>query len=166
MTVLSLADLPFFAAEGALYGLTLALALRAPAQPVRRTLFVALGAAFAAAATIAGLWLWRGVDWLLGRGGGALSFSAGVTLTIAATAACGALCYGFLVRALWLPQLTRSAPVVIALGCTAAMLVLAAAVHHAGDKWFVVLWWVSFSAGLWALCRRGRVDGAVPVDRS
>lgn len=121
---------------------------------MRRALFVALSAACAAAATIAGLWLWRGVDWLLARRGGGLSFAAGVTLTIATTAACGALCYGFLVRALWLPQLTRSAPAVIALGCTAAMLVLAAAVHGAKDEWFVVLWWLSFSAGLWALCRR------------
>ncbi len=149
-----------FATEGALYGMTLALALRAPAVPVRRALFVVLGAASVVAATHAGVWSRDAILALLVRG---LSSRAEDTLVITLTAAFGALIYGWLVRAMWLPQLARSAPVLITVGCSAAMIVLAATFSSIQShlEWFVVLWWFTFSAGLWWACRRrARPDGA------
>ncbi|HYB65881.1 MAG TPA: hypothetical protein VEC59_11555 [Steroidobacteraceae bacterium] len=157
-----------FAFEGALYGLTIALALRAPAVMARRALFVVLSAACSVAATHAGVWSRDGVEWLLARGGRELSSRAEDTLAIAATAAFGALAYGFLVRVLWLPRLRRTAPLLIALGCTAAMMVLAAAVSAERNlEWFIVLWWLAFSAGLWGLSRwRGPADARIRSSRA
>ena len=128
-----------------------------PASPpalARRALFVVLAAALAAAATHAGLWLSEALGSLGRRAGHELSFHEDVTLAIVLTAALGAVAYGFLVRALWLPRLSRSAPVRIALACIAAMLVMAAALppEHYLD-WFVVLWWFVFSTALWWFCR-------------
>lgn len=143
-----------FTRAGALHGVALALALRAPPALARRALFVVLAAALAATATHAGLWLSEALGSLGRRAGHELSFHEDVTLAIVLTAALGAVAYGFLVRALWLPRLSRSAPVRIALACIAAMLVMAAALppEHYLD-WFVVLWWFVFSTALWWFCR-------------
>jgi len=178
VTVLAHADLAIgaalgghliFATEGALYGLTLALALRAPAVPARRALFVVLSAASAVAASHAGVWSRDAVLAHLARGGRTLGSRAEDTLVVTLTAAFGALAYSWLVRAMWLPQLARSAPVLITVGCGAAMIVMAATVASVERhlEWFVVLWWLTFSAGLWWAWRRcTRPDGAARGHRA
>jgi hypothetical protein len=155
-----------YAKEGALHGLAIAGALRAPPALARRAIFVLCAAALAFAAYVAGAFLAdipRYFLKLLAHDPG-----ADTTTWIAMTAATGAAAYGFLVRALWLPQMSRSAPWLIALACAAAMLVLARLLNpDRYTEWYVVLWWFVFSGGLWWFCRqRPAADGALPEHRA
>jgi len=173
VTVLTRLDLPvaaimFFSQESTLYALTIALALRPPPALGRRVLFVVLSPLFAAAATYCGSWFRDGVEFLVERGGGRLGSYGEDTLTVAAIAAFGAAAYGFLLRQLWLPELSRSAPILIASACTVVMLVMMRTVSLINSlHWFIVLWWCTFSGGLWWFCREGKgVDGALSKSRA
>jgi len=165
---LSPADLLVFAKEGALHALTLVVAVGPPRALARRVLFVIAGALLAGAAAQAGMALAGMLNRLVHDAGHEFGTRGDDTLAITVTAAIGAAAYGYLARAVWLPRLGRGAPLQIALACTVAMLAMAAGFERPEEhlEWFVVLWWFTFSGGLWRVCRlRPRADGQLRADR-
>ena len=140
------------ALQGALHALALVGAVPGAHRLVRRALFVPAAALLAGAAWYAGLWMDVRLDqlWHLSS---LDDFRAVYLRHVALVSAPGALAYGFLVRAFWVPQLRSSDPLAFAGACTAVM-VLAAATLEGKEGWLIVLWWFSFSAALYGLCRR------------
>jgi len=153
------------ALQGALHALALVGALPGTRSLARRALFVLGAALLAGASFYAGVWLDSRVDhlWHLSP---LDDFSALYRRSVALIAAPGALTYGFLVRAFWVPKLKRTDPLLIASACTAVMILATATLGEKQD-WLIVLWWFSFSALLYALCRRrAGVDDAVLEHRA
>jgi hypothetical protein len=140
------------ALQGALHALALVGAVPRARWLVRRTLFVLGAALLAGAASYAGLWMAARLDQLW-HFSPRDDFRTVYLRYVALVSAPGALAYGFLVRAFWVPQLRSTDPLLIASACTAVM-VLAAATLAGKEGWLIVLWWFSFSAALYGLCRQ------------
>jgi hypothetical protein len=131
-----------FGMYGALHSVALMVCSRSRHTGTAKLLFVVCAALLSASSAAMTLYGGRFMGW-------APSTAAPVLLTM--SSGLGALGYGWLVRRIWIADLSYGAIGAIAVLCVAtSLLVLAAGpVPRASDGlWFAVPWWLAFSAGL------------------
>lgn len=132
-----------FGMYGALYSLSLAVAVRAAESVWRRLQFVALGALLSVSNVTVG------ID--ASHIQSALPWAVGPSLILVICAGLGAASYAVLVRIVWKAALSPPAVVSMTLCCMLAALGVLA-LHlalRADGLWVAVSWWFAFSLGLW-----------------
>jgi hypothetical protein len=132
-----------FALYGALHALALSLSVRVRQAIWREGLFVVSAAALCVLTFHFGS---------VGR-----ESSAGLYFALGLSAVIGAVSYGTLIRLSGMYALTIRKLAAIATGCMFAALVslfTASHCHFLGSWWLAVLWWFTFSGGLWYFDRR------------
>ena len=134
---------------GALHASAIVLCLREAKSRWRSALFITCAAGLSLLALQAGI-VTRHWSAALPRNGGlyaALGFSALI----------GAFTYGMLIRLLKITTLSFGAIIAIASCCALSSFMALFTVQHShllGPWWFAVVWWFTFSAGLWYCDRR------------
>ncbi len=138
-----------FAEYGALHAVALALAVRSRQEIWRKCLFIVFAAVlcvmtfhFGSVAT---------------EQSAALPGKVGLYTPLGLSAFIGAASYGALIRLSGIYALTIGELAVIAAGCVLAAYVslfTASHFHFLGSWWLAVLWWFTFSGGLWYFDRR------------
>ena len=155
-----------FLIYGALHATALILALRTRMTIRRKCSFIVLAAILSVVAVHVGI---------VGRQlSGAPPASAAFYSLLGLSAAIGAASYATLIRLAGLYALTAWELTVISVGCVFAALVgalTASHVHFLGPWWLAVLWWYTFSGGLWYFdhsrkCGERTCSGRTPRPRS
>jgi hypothetical protein len=142
-----------FALYGALHALALVLAVRGHSTIWRKCLFVVL----AAALCVLTFRLGAAARELFGAIPGNIAFYSLLGLS----SIIGAASYAILIRLSGLYALTITELAAIAVGCMLAAFVSlcsASRFHALGAWWFAVLWWFTFSGGLWYFDRPPRPE--------
>jgi len=142
--------LPDAAIYGALHAIALAGALEVPATLARKSLFIVAAAALDVVALYVGIFSL-----------GVLSATPlGITLrayvAFGLSSMAGAICYGLLIRLVWLRELRPRPIAQISFGCLIATLLAVMLERLIGVTGLWVLaavWWCAFSGGLWIFGR-------------
>lgn len=140
--------IPKLALYGALHATTLVLAIGGPSLLRLRSVFVLIASGFSVLALYAGIQIAR---WM-----GLFNSQHAFVAAFAVTSAVGAVLYGLLIRWTWLRQFSVLGILTIAASCVVTTLVTA---HMAaGSPWLAeglsVVWWLTFSSGLYLLARQ------------
>jgi hypothetical protein len=143
----------YFALYGALHALALTLAVRGNITLWGKCLFIA----FSAALCVLTFRFGAAARELLG----AVPRSVAFYSLLGLCSIIGAASYAILIRLSGLYVLTITEIAAIAAGCMLAAftsLLTASHFHVLGAWWFAVLWWFTFSGGLWYFDRRPRSE--------
>jgi hypothetical protein len=132
-----------FALYGLLHALAFVGAVRGPVSVLKQLVFIAAASMLAFAAPYIGICAVR----FIGAGPDRVSLFA----LLALSSGIGALSYGVLIRRFWLPALPAAAFGAIALGCAAGTLLAVVAARGSPllHQSLTLLWWITFSCGLW-----------------
>jgi hypothetical protein len=142
--------LPDAAIYGALHAIALTGALDMPATLSRKGLFILTAAALDVVALYIGIFSLG----LLSATPVGIALRAYLAFGISAMA--GAICYGLLIRFVWLGDLGPRRIAQISLGCLIATLLAVVIEHLIGvtGLWaLAAVWWCAFSGGLWLVGR-------------
>jgi hypothetical protein len=138
-----------FALYGALHAVALVLAVRSRQEVWRKCLFVGFAAALCVMTFHFGS--------IAREQSAALPGKVGLYSPLGLSAFIGAASYGSLIRLSGIYALTIAEVAAIAAGCVFAAyfsLFTASHFHFLGSWWLAVLWWFTFSVGLWYFDRR------------